>query len=424
MYCSALTGCLYCLSVIVCVFAPEPVFVVYINGEYAVELRVSETGGLQDWNLVSSVVSLLAGHNRIAVLFQWHSQNPLEALPVLDFMSVVPTVCTFSPPPAAEASSSPSPPSSSRWAIWLDSVPYEDVVVDVSVSDPSQLFVVPQRLVFPGSSRFGADVAVARSESLRRQHVVVYAQDDRVVESDMQFRVSLQVASLDVKFDRINGGRDENSTLFARVSVRDNDRNAVLMAYASDLAKGQDVVSEEDALLVLQASPYRPLSADRLRSASYVSSYKNNASETSSSSSSSSSGSGQNDTTTMRSVVSVLEGETVHFSVVLRSQPTSGCDTACRSGAVNMTLVPFFHPDDHSEIVIQPRELSFTSLNWNLPQVVKVTTVDDHIAQGNRSITILSTIDAADDVHYQHCNSDVSVQKLLDWYLSLSNSNT
>ena len=54
----------------------------------------------------------------------------------------------------------------------------------------------------------------------------------------------------------------------------------------------------------------------------------------------------------------------------------------------------------HSEGTSQPRQLTFTSANWNAPQTVTVTGVDDSVADGDQAYTIVFTADTSSDAAY------------------------
>ncbi|MEG4442456.1 Calx-beta domain-containing protein, partial [Microcoleus sp. AT9_B4] len=77
-------------------------------------------------------------------------------------------------------------------------------------------------------------------------------------------------------------------------------------------------------------------------------------------------------------------GATDSYTVVLNSQPTS-----------NVTIN--INPDSQS--TSSASTLTFTSANWNVPQSVTVTAVDDNLAEGNHTSTINYTASSS-DVNY------------------------
>ncbi|NJN86617.1 MAG: hypothetical protein HC881_10280, partial [Leptolyngbyaceae cyanobacterium SL_7_1] len=80
--------------------------------------------------------------------------------------------------------------------------------------------------------------------------------------------------------------------------------------------------------------------------------------------------------------VTELGGQSV-FSVVLNSRPTA-------NAVVNLSS------SDTSEGTVSTPALTFTSADWNVPQTVTVTGVDDAVADGNQSFSILTAITSSD----------------------------
>ncbi len=85
-------------------------------------------------------------------------------------------------------------------------------------------------------------------------------------------------------------------------------------------------------------------------------------------------------------------GATDTFSISLKSKPTSTV-TVSLSG---------------SQITPSPTSLTFTSLNWNIPQVVTVTAIDDSNYESGHSDT-LSITDSSSDPNYNNLTSTVTV---------------
>jgi len=79
-------------------------------------------------------------------------------------------------------------------------------------------------------------------------------------------------------------------------------------------------------------------------------------------------------------IAEVIEGDSASYTVVLSTQPTS---------QVTVT----FNAD--SQIAMQAG-LVFTTSNWNVPQSVSMTAVEDSIGQGHRVATVLYTVSSAD----------------------------
>ncbi len=93
-------------------------------------------------------------------------------------------------------------------------------------------------------------------------------------------------------------------------------------------------------------------------------------------------------TVTPSTAVSVSEtGTTATFTVVLRAAPSS-----------NVTIP--VSSSDIKEATVSPATLAFTTQNWNTPQTVTVTGIDDHIADGTRPFTIVLGAATSADTAY------------------------
>jgi len=91
-------------------------------------------------------------------------------------------------------------------------------------------------------------------------------------------------------------------------------------------------------------------------------------------------------------------GGTDTFEVVLNSQP---------SADVSITLAS----DDDTEGTAAPATLTFTAANWNAPQTVTVTGVDDAVADGNQTYTIVLDPASSGDGDYDGLDpTDVEVR--------------
>jgi len=83
-------------------------------------------------------------------------------------------------------------------------------------------------------------------------------------------------------------------------------------------------------------------------------------------------------------------GTTASFDVTLDTQPTA-----------NVTLS--LSSSDTSEGTIFPASLTFTPANWDIPQDVTITGVNDDIKDGNQTYTIITQVVSADG-HYNDAN--------------------
>ena len=90
-------------------------------------------------------------------------------------------------------------------------------------------------------------------------------------------------------------------------------------------------------------------------------------------------------------------GGTAAFTVKLNSQP-----------AANVTIA--LSSSDTTEGTVAPASLTFTSENWNTPQTVTVTGVDDQAVDGNVPYTIVTAAAVSTDASYNGQNpSDAAV---------------
>ncbi len=90
-------------------------------------------------------------------------------------------------------------------------------------------------------------------------------------------------------------------------------------------------------------------------------------------------------------------GGTAHFTVVLNSQPSADVTIALSSS-------------NPSEGTVSPASLTFTSDNWNIPQTVDVTGVNDPFDDGDIAYTIVTAAAISADPGYNGLNPfDVTV---------------
>ena len=95
-------------------------------------------------------------------------------------------------------------------------------------------------------------------------------------------------------------------------------------------------------------------------------------------------------------------GGTATFTVVLNSQPTANVTIGLSSS-------------DVTEGTVGPASVTFTAGNWNVPQTVTVTGVDDALVDGSIAYTIVTAAAVSADAAYNGFNpSDVSVTNLDD----------
>ena len=89
----------------------------------------------------------------------------------------------------------------------------------------------------------------------------------------------------------------------------------------------------------------------------------------------------------------VTEGSTSQFQVVLNTAPTS---------AVTLTL----SVSDGTEASLSTTTLVFDSTNWNIPQTVTISGLQDLIADGDQSIRIITSALSSSDSSYNGLNPD------------------
>ncbi|MBK8169877.1 MAG: PD40 domain-containing protein [Sandaracinaceae bacterium] len=96
-------------------------------------------------------------------------------------------------------------------------------------------------------------------------------------------------------------------------------------------------------------------------------------------------------------LVTTETGASTTFTIVLTSQPTA---------AVTISLMS----SDATEDTVAPASVVFTNADWNVPQTVTVTGVDDVIIDGNQVVTIVTGAASTTDINYSGLAvADVSV---------------
>ncbi len=99
-------------------------------------------------------------------------------------------------------------------------------------------------------------------------------------------------------------------------------------------------------------------------------------------------------------LVTTEGGGTATFAVVLGAEPTAD-------------VVIDLSSSDLGEGTVSPPNLTFTSANWDQPQIVTVTGVDDLAADGSVAYTVLTSVDAGSDPNFVGVDvPDVSVTNL------------
>src|SRR6185295_3925297 len=93
-------------------------------------------------------------------------------------------------------------------------------------------------------------------------------------------------------------------------------------------------------------------------------------------------------------------GGTDTFTVVLNSQPTANVTIALSSS-------------NTAEGTISASSLTFTTANWNTPQTVTITGVNDAVDDGDVAYTVVTAAATSSDPNYSGRNaSDVSVTNI------------
>jgi hypothetical protein len=104
----------------------------------------------------------------------------------------------------------------------------------------------------------------------------------------------------------------------------------------------------------------------------------------------------------------------------IRVAPTTGLVTTEGGGTATFTVRLDTQPDadvslplastNTAEGTVAPASLTFTGVNWNVPQTVTVTGVDDAVADGNQAYNVTTGAATSADVHYSGLDAaDVGV---------------
>src|SRR6056297_1513779 len=93
------------------------------------------------------------------------------------------------------------------------------------------------------------------------------------------------------------------------------------------------------------------------------------------------------------------DGGTATFNLVLDSEPTHNVEITINS-------------NDESEGTVSPASITFTASNWDQPQNVTITGIDDDVEDGDQSY-LISMISSSTDNNYNDIDiADVSVTNL------------
>lgn len=99
-------------------------------------------------------------------------------------------------------------------------------------------------------------------------------------------------------------------------------------------------------------------------------------------------------------IVSELGGQAV-FNVVLTSRPTANV-------AINLSS------SDTGEGTVSTPAITFTTANWNIPQTVTVTGVNDALADGNQSFSIITSVSSSDPFYSVLNPADIALTNVDD----------
>jgi Calx-beta domain len=96
-------------------------------------------------------------------------------------------------------------------------------------------------------------------------------------------------------------------------------------------------------------------------------------------------------------LITTEAGGSATFTVTLASQPSAGVSIALSSS-------------DSTEGTVSPAMLAFTTSNWNMPQTVTVTGVDDAVVDGDVAYTVITAAATSTDADYAGVDAaDVAV---------------
>src|SRR6185295_14787205 len=111
-------------------------------------------------------------------------------------------------------------------------------------------------------------------------------------------------------------------------------------------------------------------------------------------------------------LVSHENGVSATFSVVLNSKPSADVTIGLSSS-------------NSAEGIVSPASLTFTAANWNIPQTVTTTGVDDDVDDSDTTYTIITSAAVSADANYGGLNAaDVSATNIDDDSAGISVSPT
>ena len=77
---------------------------------------------------------------------------------------------------------------------------------------------------------------------------------------------------------------------------------------------------------------------------------------------------------------------------------------------------------DETDVAVNPSTLTFSTSNWNFPQTVVVTAVEDSVRDGNQSVSVTVSVDAdaSDDDFDFASDQAITVTSIDDDFISVS----
>jgi streptogramin lyase len=327
------------------------------------------------------------------------------------------------------------------YTIVLDTQVSDDVVVTLSASDP---------VSGSGVSLFPSELTFTSENWNTPQEVTVTAVDDDHFDNNRSVIISSVVVSDDIDYDglsvddvevNITEDEDEPGVTFSQSSLSitegdDDTYTAVLDSEISDdvviTLSASDPVSGSGVTLSTSELTFTPENRDTPQEVTvtvvddsvYDGSRSVDISSTITSNDLHYDGLNVDDVNIniaedesepgvmlSEAFFNLTEGEEGIYTIVLDSELTADDVTITLSAS---------DPVSGSGVSLSPPELTFTSENWDTPQEVTVTAVDDETVDGNRSVLISSTV-SSEDVNYDGISvDDVEVNILEDDAVSIT----
>jgi hypothetical protein len=118
--------------------------------------------------------------------------------------------------------------------------------------------------------------------------------------------------------------------------------------------------------------------------------------------------------TTTNQSVTIADNDTAGITIT----PTTGLTTTEAGGKATFTVKLNSQPtadvtvgltsDNTAEGTVSPTSVTFTSANWNTPQTVTATGVDDNLVDGNKTYNIVTAAATSTDTNYNGVNPPMS----------------